>query len=386
MTVIAVDGVARRTSRRLSPVSQFDLLTSSFDNAGNSVHAEAPFSFWRSSGALLMDMRDWRADVVGSLVDSVLYANRNADVYVLSAANFIQAENHSPERRAAYRRLAAALDQLTIPLVVLGLGVHAPRRYEFARASIPIEAVTLLQTMADKGPLVSTRGPVTADFCSAVSGRSNFLPTGCPSFFQAPDAFARIAQRTPDQSGHVLFNYTNWRKPAEQSLMRMAARSDAFWVEVLNRPVLDGTELEPGTTLLEGVPHLAEAAGTQSGKAFADRHVRFFGGYHDWVDFCSTVGRFSFGTRLHANMAALLAGIPALWITHDVRTTEAVEFLGLPSLPLGDAQHATLDDLTSVCNYATTLGRLDELFAQFNRFLDGVGLPRVRTPQPTFLG
>jgi len=82
-------------------------------------------------------------------------------------------------------------------------------------------------------------------------------------------------------------------------------------------------------------------------KMFADGRLDF-AEYHKWVmekfqQFYSMPewfeflkGRFDFaiGTRFHGNMAAMLSGIPALWIVHDSRTQEFCDHLGLPNAPL----------------------------------------------------
>jgi hypothetical protein len=57
-----------------------------------------------------------------------------------------------------------------------------------------------------------------------------------------------------------------------------------------------------------------------------------FFNYPDWVLFMRGM-RFCLGTRIHGTVAALLAGVPALLICHDSRTTELARSMNIPHLP-----------------------------------------------------
>ena len=60
-------------------------------------------------------------------------------------------------------------------------------------------------------------------------------------------------------------------------------------------------------------------------------HVRFFLNVPDWVEYLRSKD-FMMGTRLHGIVAGLLAGIPALLVTHDTRTEEAAHWLGISTI------------------------------------------------------
>jgi hypothetical protein len=57
--------------------------------------------------------------------------------------------------------------------------------------------------------------------------------------------------------------------------------------------------------------------------------VRFFLDPKTWFDHLAQYD-FSFGTRIHGNIAALLAGTPALLLAHDSRTLELAEYHEIP--------------------------------------------------------
>jgi hypothetical protein len=57
--------------------------------------------------------------------------------------------------------------------------------------------------------------------------------------------------------------------------------------------------------------------------------VRFFLDPKTWFEHLSPYD-FSFGTRIHGNIAALLSGTPALLLAHDSRTLELAEYHEIP--------------------------------------------------------
>ncbi|HEB7551128.1 TPA: polysaccharide pyruvyl transferase family protein, partial [Campylobacter coli] len=55
----------------------------------------------------------------------------------------------------------------------------------------------------------------------------------------------------------------------------------------------------------------------------------FFEHISQWKRFCQNLS-FSIGTRFHGNMFAMQVGVPSVWLSHDSRTIELLEFVKLP--------------------------------------------------------
>jgi hypothetical protein len=68
---------------------------------------------------------------------------------------------------------------------------------------------------------------------------------------------------------------------------------------------------------------------------FREDKVRFFVDPWPWLDHLA--GRdFVFGTRIHGNIAALVAGTPSYVLAHDSRTLELARYFGIPHRRMAD--------------------------------------------------
>lgn len=387
--MIIADGVARLFHQENDVEARsgkFSLLDSSYDNSGNAIHAEAPFSFWDNGKGEVIDARQLRNRSSFGFEQVIEFANQNATHYVLSAANFILFEDMSEQRRNAYKDLRSALEKLTIPLVVLGMGVQAPRRWNPTDHKLPQEAIDFMAFLGEKCEQISVRGEFTASIFRDYAGVKNTIVTGCPSFFQRPQAFAELrAFLTSKRHGNVAYNMTNYRKPAEQLLMRRAISADNFWVGVtkddLYRFVVEANrnfELAAVPSNMHFLFEQSEQAITRDQVAnYFTRRYRRFSDANSWTEFNREQVRFSYGTRFHGNMSALISGKPALWIVHDSRTQEMVDALNLPHVTLTQATETSMHDLEQTLNYDKMFDGLSDRFRIFNKFLKLNNLPEI---------
>jgi polysaccharide pyruvyl transferase WcaK-like protein len=106
----------------------------------------------------------------------------------------------------------------------------------------------------------------------------------------------------------------------------------------------------------------------------APSRVRHFVHPPEWIAFLGTRA-FSIGTRIHGNIAALLAGTPALVIAHDSRTLELARYHQIPHVLAGslgpDSDIATLYEDVDVAPANTAFA---DRFAHYKTFLETNGL------------
>lgn len=115
---------------------------------------------------------------------------------------------------------------------------------------------------------------------------------------------------------------------------------------------------------------------------FEDR-TRMFLDAGSWMRFLATQ-RFAFGTRIHGNVAAVLAGTPAMVIAHDSRVLELCDYHDLPYTMLDSITHeTTVDELFQAADVTSFHNRLADGWKRLTAFLDDSGLANVAQPGQT---
>jgi hypothetical protein len=102
-----------------------------------------------------------------------------------------------------------------------------------------------------------------------------------------------------------------------------------------------------------------------------DNRVRFCLDPTTWMDYLETFD-FSFGTRIHGTVAALLAGTPALLLAHDSRTLELANYHDIPYRVLNNklkqvdaaALYAKADWTRAISGHAERWDRMQEFLAK----------------------
>jgi hypothetical protein len=215
--------------------------------------------------------------------------------------------------------------------VVTGVGAQLSLGGEFSELEpIREEAKALVSAVLDRSQSIGVRGEVTRDYLINLGFPADrVVVIGCPSIFYngarmsvAKGELEAIAVNfTPMDDPRILqfFEYFDRRPenvtfvPQERSLMFKMfryGRGDAI-------PRL--SPREPAAELIRR------------------RQVAFLTDLRPWLDFLSTQS-FVIGTRIHGNIAALIAGTPGHVVVHDTRTLELSRYHDVP--------HTLISDLT----------------------------------------
>ncbi|MGP9734867.1 polysaccharide pyruvyl transferase family protein [Brachybacterium sp. AOP42-C2-15] len=372
MKPIAVGGIAQ---------DMVDDFPFSDENSGNMIHGRAPFEMFNSA----VDVRrsGWRKYYqAGTPID---FINGQCSHYVFSCANFLQFGNFTDRKRAAYSSLQKSLEPVEVPLVIFGLGAQAPASGEISPDGIPPEAVEFMKFLGEKCEVISVRGEFTARVFRELAGVENTLVTGCPSFFQRPDAFAELKEYLKGPREGVLFyNATHLRSKEERVLMQRAILEHQYWLEVHSAEIhrfhvdamTDPELAEPPLPLHYMLAGTAPDVRRDELVAYFAHRYRIFRDTRPWYQFNKEYVRLSYGTRFHGNMAALLAGRPGLWLTHDSRTAELTRTLHLPALTVSDAASMTTEEIENSVDFDPMFEALPKLFETFNEYLATYGLPQ----------
>lgn len=347
------------------------------ENTGNMIHGRAPFEMFPDC-LFYTDPRfgPGRANFMD-------YLNGECSHIIITMANSLRIGRADG---TPYTRLRSFLDKCKVPIVIFGLGAQAQKQ-EFPDGGLPVEAIELMKYLGDRTELVGVRGDYTAAVFEHYAGVTNTFVTGCPSFFSRPFAFDLLAESLRgNRTGRAAFNVTRLGDPYESRLAAMAVTDDLHWIEAANpRTTAFANRLRRGVPNPRVPDELARLSSPRSlprGRLedYFQRRFQLFRETSSWYAFNTDCVGFTFGTRFHGNMASLLSGVPALWVTHDARTEEFTDYLRLPTISKPEAAALGVAELRARIDYSAMYAMLPGLFERFNHYLGVHGLPAVPLP------
>jgi hypothetical protein len=333
-------------------------------NSGNLIFLEASYKILATRGTTVTPDR-FRARP-GQAAE----INERYDAYVIPLANAFR-----PSFEPHLIRLTRVIERLTIPVVILGVGAQSTVRYDHGRLSrIDTSVKSFVSAVLDHAPSIGVRGEFTHDYLRALGFRDVEV-IGCPSMFLNGDRM-RIEKRIPEllPDSRLAMNVSPYVKAMGDIVMSHVAKYPN-----LTYVAQDIASLE---LMLWGEPPKQVDQGSKlpvhrSHPLFSGDKARFFVDPWPWLEHLATYD-FSFGTRIHGNIAALVAGIPAYVLAHDSRTLELARYFGIPHRPM-TAVSPTLDaaELYAEADYGELNRGHAARFATFTGYLERHGLGHV---------
>lgn len=300
-------------------------------------------------------------------------------VVVIPSANFLR-ENFD------FTGMVSFLERTELPLVFLGLGAQADD-FDKAHFDFHPSILRLIDLIKERCAKVSVRGEFTIRVLEKY-GVTNAAVTGCPSNFinpspDLPDMIARKLDR-PMES-FITHADEPWpkkpiKKEVERRLVEWTRKGRAIMVQQSvpteirylrqNNPFAEGPEKPRFEESLAKT--IMPTRSIEDFREFVATRLRTYFSVDQWLE-DSAKFDFSVGFRLHGNMVAWQAGTPALWITHDSRTTELVETMTLPHIPIDEflENRLTVQDAIALLSFdkdayrtqrKTLFARLIEVF------------------------
>jgi hypothetical protein len=286
-------------------------------NTGNLVFSQAVHRLLSTSDNELSSSR--------LLTESASTINAEVDQVVIPLANAFR-----PRFVSQLDAMSTLVEALTVPVTVLGVGAHAPLAGTHADADVVAPAARrFVRAVLDRSPSIGVRGEFTRDYLRSLGfGDEHVQVIGCPSMFMwGPDlAVERKVDRLTETSP-IALNISPYvaqmgplsRSCAERYPNLMYMGQNIQTLELM----LYGTYPNHKRMLAKGAPVTLEHP------LIRQDRTRFFLDPTTWFDHLGQYD-FAFGTRIHGNIAALLAGTPALLLAHDARTLELAQFHEIP--------------------------------------------------------
>ena len=317
------------------------------------------------SNSLLSEIND---------VDDAYAARVNEEFshFVLPLANAFR-----PQFLKNLRRLTAFIDKLTIPVTVVGIGTQLSVTGTGDTGDTEVDAVAtaFVKAVLERSTSIGVRGEITQAYLRNLGFPDDAVDViGCPSLMVGPDGVPVTKQLDAlDADSLVSLNVTpSAKRMAEITRQHMERypHLDFIAQEHVRLALLLWGE-NPATVADTDMP-------VHSGHPlYRQDRVRFFLDPVPWISHLA--GRhFSFGTRIHGNIAALLAGTPAVVLTHDSRTLELAQYHEIPYRLLDELPEGfDAAELYAAEDFSRYNAGQAERFARYTAFLDRNGIDHI---------
>ncbi|WP_152361245.1 polysaccharide pyruvyl transferase family protein [Microlunatus speluncae] len=280
-------------------------------------------------------------------------------------------------------RLSGLIEKLTIPVTVVGVGAQASLDGKVPGAKVVGPAVRrFVAAVLRRSPTIGVRGGFTESYLRGLGfAESEIDVIGCPSMFMyGPDLkiTRKVEALRPDSP--IALNISPYVSELGPISLDHAERYPNLIYQAQNRQSLE--------LLLHGRYPMSERSKFRdSGVPVTLEHplirqnrVRFFLDPRTWFEHLAGY-EFSFGTRIHGNIAALLAGTPALVLAHDSRTLELADYHRIPHRRIdGLPERPDAAELYAECDWESLNEGHAERWQTFTGFLDRHRLRHVYLP------
>ncbi|MFJ4684867.1 polysaccharide pyruvyl transferase family protein [Streptomyces sp. NPDC091377] len=296
--------------------------------------------------------------------------NEEFDAFVVPLANAFR-----PTFEESLNRLTKLINKLTIPVVVLGVGAQASLKYDASRLK-PLEPSVraFVSAVLDHSASIGVRGEFTERYLKDMGFRDVEV-IGCPSLFMYGKELA-VHKRTPALTAmsRIAINGSH-SAVRTQGLGKVIRRTHERYpnLRFIGQNLSDARQLHwrdmsSPNARVTGMPTHPDHP------MYREDKVRVYVDPVTWIDDLSGFD-FSFGSRIHGNIAALLAGTPATVLCSDSRTLELCRYFDIPHRTI-DTVPADLDpaELHDEADFSALMGGHQERFERFTGFLARNGL------------
>ncbi len=352
----------------MSPLDEFSveqiLADDSFGgNSGNLLYLFSVFKTLMTENVEI-DMDYYKTENQEYSDEELEYINSEYDAYICPLADAFR-----PDFRKKLLRFESFFRKLKIPVVIIGIGLRAPYEPDLTEEnSFDIEAKKFMSAVLEKTECVGVRGHITAEYLEKLGYKveRDFKVIGCPSMYTWGNNLPDINLRS---------NKVEELKLAVNLAPVLSIESVQTLQEII-KSVSDyyyiGQELRELRALYLGHPYenyVDNEMDSIMRLAMECNRFRFFVGVNEWFDFMKTCD-LSIGGRLHGNVAALLAGRPALFLPADARMRELVEFHNFSQETKENLRLKKLEQILAETNFSSHLAVQGKNFQNYIDFLN----------------
>ncbi len=292
-------------------------------NSGNYMYLYGIIRTLTTDENVTFESTRYRYDFDDAEIDRI---NNECDGFIIPLADAFR-ENFMTELVG----ITNLVKKLKIPSYVIGVGVKAGAEEKLANKNFGFEkeAQSFVKAVLERSNNIGVRGETTGEFLEYLGFKEgqDFKVIGCPSMYTFGNNL-KIRNTKKDEDSNIAYNLTYYSKPETIDFMDAA-------VAQFKSPVFVPQMLAELKTLYWGIDYKSTFENAKrnypcniNSPVYAQDRVRFFVNVNEWIDFMKTRD-LVFGTRLHGNIPAVIAGTPSILITKDIRMRELARFHGL---------------------------------------------------------
>lgn len=278
--------------------------------------------------------------------------NEKYDMAIFTTANIFNANPNVMPELAAFAEL---IGKFKIPVYILGCGLQCASYDEIGALAEAIKepAQQFLKAIYRTGGELALRGYATKELIDLILPGNTAVVTGCPSFYQRGGGLQISNEKVAEEQFRPSVN-------GNLKYLKQIGMLQVF-EQYPHSVYVDQDELAQALYFSRRGRHcnameLVRKKTLYSVKLLAEDRVRVFYDVPVWLSwFGEEKISFSCGSRIHGNIAASLAGVPAMVMYRDARTRELAEFFELPN-------NAVYDETKSLYEYY-----LETDYKQFNQ-------------------
>jgi hypothetical protein len=293
--------------------------------------------------------------------------NHNYDKILVIQANIFG--RHVMNRLEGW---AITYSKIKIPIYMIGIGAQALNYHDLHALCSDIKrpATRLIKTVYDTGGEFALRGYFTKELFDRLGFKSAVV-TGCPSFYQMGRNLQISNNKVKRKDFKPLINgYTGFLRDTKTTRFFQTYNNSLYMDQDQFFEILYDSEFEKHHSLnKKNIKQLIRKYSFTGIDLLCSGRIKLFWDIPTWFKFLREGGfNFSFGQRIHGNIAAMLNGIPAVVHCFDSRTRELAEFFDIPMIH-SLSKKKDLYDLYLDADYTNFNKTFQAKFDNFENFL-----------------
>ncbi|MFF5722630.1 polysaccharide pyruvyl transferase family protein [[Kitasatospora] papulosa] len=333
-------------------------------NAGNLIFSDAAHKLLTTSRAEVFS-NGIRTDP--SAADRI---NEEFDAFVVPLANAFR-----PTFERPLKRMTQLIKKLRIPVVVLGVGAQADLNYNADRLK-PMEPTVreFVTEVLNRSASIGVRGEFTEQYLNNM-GFKDVEVIGCPSMFMHGETFTvekRAESLTAESRISVNGSHSAVRSHGLDAIIRLAHERYPH-LRFVGQNLLEAQLLHWRETS-NPIGAQTSMPTHPSHPMYREGKVRLYVDPATWIEELRAFD-FSFGSRIHGNIAALLAGVPSTVLCSDSRTLELCRYFGIPHRKISETpKNIDPAELYAAADFGELVNGHKERFLRFTGFMEKNGL------------